>query len=128
MGVTVTSMLTQDDVDALRRVRRIGFYFRYRLRPQDFSELRSRDGKLRGYFTAKPLYGRLTERGRVDRSAGFNGEIAVLFVPEPVAVERARLLFTRIPPARIATVGGRRNWPSILAAAEAALRRPLHIQ
>lgn len=120
-------MLTQDELDAVRRDRRIGFYFRYRLHARDFRELRDRAGELRGHYTAKPLYGRLTEAGRVDRSAGFNGRIAVLFVPEPPAVDRARLLFTRMAPSRIATAGGTRNWPNIRAAAETALRRELRV-
>lgn len=119
-------MLSQEDVDAARRDRRVSFYFRYRLHPKDFRELRG-GGKLCGHYTAKPLYGRLTQAGRVDRSGGYDGRIAILFLPEPVDPARLQLLLIRLPSARLTTSSGHRNWPVIRQSAESALRRELRI-
>lgn len=102
-------------VERLRRRPAIAHYFRYRLRAADFRPLACA-GRPVGHYYAKPLYGRLTASGRVDRSAGFDGRIAVLFLPlsgEP------RLLFTALPRERIADARGRRRWGAIRAAAEA---------
>lgn len=104
-------------------------WFRYRLHGGDFHPLCAEDGadaRLLGYYTAKPLYGKLDARGRVDRSAGFDGSIAVLFVPSPArSWKRARLLRARIPRDRVVGIDGRRNWPAIRRAAETAIRRAL---
>jgi hypothetical protein len=54
-------------------------YFRYRLHENDFGPATDGQGGILGHFYAKPLYGRLDDRGRVDKSAGFNGEIAIAF-------------------------------------------------
>jgi hypothetical protein len=61
----------------------------------------------------KPLYGRLDERGRVDRSAGFNGEIASAEPEEG----RLPLPFARLPREVIVRPDGRKDWPTIGEAA-----------
>ena len=73
-------MFEDIDLEELRRVPKFAHYFRYALHHGDFRELRI-DGRLTGRFAAKPLYGRLTRDGKVDRSAGFSGQIAVIFLP-----------------------------------------------
>lgn len=111
-------MIDDLDLGELRRVPRISYYFRYPLHRDDFHELKVRE-KLRGHYTAKPLYGRLTSSGYVDRSAGYNGEVAALFVPmEARSVDEASLLVTHIDPADVALPSGQRNWLVIRAAAE----------
>jgi hypothetical protein len=50
------------DLGELRRMPRIGYYFRYPLPRDSFRELRVED-RLRGHYTAKPLYGRLSIDG-----------------------------------------------------------------
>ena len=67
----------------LKHNRDIAFYFRYPLHHRDFHELHAKTGnsRLLGYVASKPLYGKLTPEGRVDRSAGFDGRIAVIFMP-----------------------------------------------
>jgi hypothetical protein len=114
------------DLQALRREPRIAHYFRYPLHRADFHELRQR-GRLLGRFAAKPLYGRLTKQGGVDRSAGHNGQVALIFIPARArSAHAAQLMLTRMPRAEVTTTGGRRNWPAIRAAAERALRKQLH--
>ena len=118
-------MLDDLDLDELRRVPRVSYYFRYRLHRRDFHELRVQD-RLRGHYTAKPLYGRLTPQGRVDRSAGYNGDVAALFVPiEAQTVHDANLILTHIDPQRVTLATGRRNWPVIHEAAEHDIREML---
>ena len=100
------------------RDERLRHYFRYELHEADFLPATDGQGRPLGHFSAKPLYGRLDERGRVDRSAGFNGEIAIAFAePED---GHLRLLFTRLPKEEIVRADGRKNWPAIR---EAARRR-----
>ena len=55
-------MLDDFDLDELRNVPRVPYYFRYRLHRRDFHQLRVQD-RLRGHYTAKPLYGRLRKTG-----------------------------------------------------------------
>lgn len=102
-------------------------YFRYPLHARDFRPLRASDAarsRLLGYYAAKPLYGKLDARGRVDRSAGFGGEIVAVFVPSPArSWKRARLIHARMPRDLVRRADGRRNWPAIRSAAEAAIRR-----
>jgi hypothetical protein len=118
-------MLKHLDLAGLRHRPDIGFYFRYPLHHADFREVRA-EGRLLGRYAAKPLYGRLTPAGAVDRSAGYNGQVAVLFVPARArSVASARLFLTRMPRSRVARPDGRRNWPAIRAAAERAVRREL---
>ena len=118
-------MLDDIDLDALRRVPRISYYFRYPLHRSDFHEPREQD-RLRGHYTAKPLHGRLTPKGRVDRSAPYNGDVAALFVPtEARTVADARVVLTHIAPRRITLATGRRNWPAIRMAAEHGIREML---
>lgn len=102
-----------------------GHWFRYPLHRHDFHALRDAQARrLLGYYSAKPLYGKLDANGRVDRSAGFSGRIAGVFVPSPARSWRlAELFLTEVPACEVARADGRRNWPAINAAAEAALCR-----
>ncbi len=118
-------MFKDVDLAALRRMPEIAYYFRYPLHHTDFHEVRIAD-RLRGRYAAKPLYGRLTPRGTVDRSAGYNGQVAVIFLPARARnVRTARLLLTRMPRSQVTLPNGRRNWPAIRVAAERAVRRAL---
>lgn len=111
-------MIEDIDLDMLRRVPRISYYFRYPLHRSDFHDLKV-GGSLRGHYTAKPLYGRLTPSGHVDRSAGYNGDVAALFVPaEARSVDDASLVIAHIDPAEVVLASGRRNWRTIRSAAE----------
>jgi hypothetical protein len=94
------------------------YYFRYKLHEKDFGAAIDAQGRPLGHFYAKPLYGRLDERGRVDKSAGFNGGIAIAFA-EPEE-GHLTLLFARLPKEEIVRADGRKNWPAIR---EAARRR-----
>jgi len=100
-------------------------WFRYPLHRHDFHPLRAPPAqRLLGYYSAKPLYGRLDAQGRVDRSAGFDGRIAGVFVPSPArSWAQAELFFARMPKPDVARADGKRNWPAIHAAAERALLR-----
>jgi hypothetical protein len=112
-------------IDDLYRVPRVRYYFRYRLHRKDFHDLQV-DRRIRGHYAAKPLYGRLTSRGLVDRSGGYNGDIAALFVPiEAEDAEEAQVLLTHIPPERVVTSAGSKNWKAIRAAAEQRIRESL---
>ena len=101
-------------------------WFRYPLHGHDFHPVRADatlDGKLLGYYAAKPLYGKLDTEGRVDRSAGFNGEVIAVFVPSPVrSWKHARLIRTRMPRELVRRADGTRNWPVIRRVVEAAIR------
>lgn len=111
------------DLSPLRRMPEIAFYFRYPLHHSDFQEVRDK-GRLLGRYAGKPLYGRLTPQEAVDRTAGFNGQVAVVFLPARArSVRSARLLLTRMPKDRVTLPDRRRNWPAIRAAAERAVRR-----
>jgi hypothetical protein len=107
--------MVQDlDLAELRRMPLIAHYFRYPLHHRDFRELRL-EGRLRGHYAAKPLYGRLTPGGKVDRSAGFDGGIAVVFIPASArTAQAAKLLLTHIDPARIILPDNRRNVSVVL--------------
>jgi len=118
-------MFEDFDLHALRRLPQFAYYFRYPLHHGDFRELREQ-GRLIGRIAAKPLYGRLADDGRVDRSAGFNGEVAIIFVPARTRKpEAAKLLLARMSPRSVQRADGRRNWPAIYAAAEKKVRRSL---
>ena len=111
------------DPERLASVPGFRHLFRYPLHTGDFHPLRT-DGHLLGYYAAKPLYGRLDRRGRVERSAGFDGRIAAVFVPSPArSWRRARLVLARAPRDRLRRADGRRNWPLIRSTIERALRR-----
>src|SRR5262245_52109423 len=94
------------------------YYFRYKLHEKDFRPAVDGQGRTLGHFYAKPLYGRLDERGRVDKSAGFNGEIAIAYAEAEEG--HLTLLFTHLPKEEIVRHDGRRDWPAIR---EAARRR-----
>jgi hypothetical protein len=124
--VTLPRSLDPDDLR--RALPGFAYWFRYRLHAGDFHPLRDRGapGRLLGYYAAKPLYGRVDARGRVDRSAGFDGEVVAVFVPSPArSWRRARLVRTRMPRERVRRADGTRNWPAIRGVAEAAIRRSL---
>jgi hypothetical protein len=115
--------MTFEDIDLaeLRRVPGFAHYFRYPLRHRDFREVRI-GGRLRGRYAAKPLYGRLTPDGKVDRSAGFNGDIAIVLIPSRARTAKAaKLLLAHLDPSCVALPDGRRNWPAIRTAAERRL-------
>ena len=116
-----------DPADLPHHLPQFRHWFRYPLHRHDFQPLRAvQDERLLGYYTAKPLYGRLDAAGRVDKSAGFNGQIAGVFVPSPARSWRqAGLFFTTMPQDQVARPGGKRNWPAIHAAAERALHERL---
>ncbi|WP_300600885.1 hypothetical protein [Niabella sp.] len=114
-------MIDDLDLDALRKTRRIGYYFRYPLHRNDFHDLKI-DNELRGHYTAKPLYGRLTPEGRVDTTAGFNGAIAVLYVPLKAGdPDQATLFITHTTPDVLRLSNGKRNWKKIRAVAVKAI-------
>ncbi len=121
-------MFKNFDLGGLRRVPGFAHYFRYPLHHGEFREVRD-GGRLLGRYAAKPLYGKLTEEGRVDRAAGFNGQIAVIFIPAQARTARsARLLLARMPRDRVTRPDGRRDWPAIRAAAERSVRRSIASQ
>lgn len=114
------------DPEKLRRRRTVSHYFRYPLHRDDFHTVRQ-GRRVLGYMVAKPLYGKLTAEGRVDQRSGFNGRIAVLFLPAPLnSGRRPHLLFARLPRRCITRPDGRRNWPFIRAAARRAVLDYLH--
>ena len=114
-----------DPRDLPSRLADFSHWFRYPLHARDFHPLRdAQSHALRGYYSAKPLYGKLDARGRVDRGSGFDGRIAGVFVPSPARSWRqAELFFANMPKAEVARADGKRNWPAIHAAAERELRR-----
>ena len=116
-----------DPRELRRQLPGFAHWFRYQLHARDFQPLRDRKSHvLRGYYAAKPLYGKLDARGRVDRSAGFDGRVAGVFVPSPArSWRKARLFFADMPKAEVARADGKRNWPAINAAAERALRKTI---
>ena len=113
------------DLSELRRMPEFAYYFRYPLHHGEFREIRA-DGRLLGRYSAKPLYGRLTATGAVDRSAGYNGQVAVIFFRARArSIRSARLLLTRMARKQVKLPDGRRNWPAIRAAAERAIRKAI---
>ena len=111
-------MIDDLDLKALRRVPRITYYFRYPLHRNDFHAMKVRN-ELRGHYAAKPLYGRLASNGHVDRSAGYNGDVAALYVPVAArGIDDISLLKAHVDPQEVTLPSGRRNWPAIRMAAE----------
>ena len=118
-------MIDDLDLHELRKTRRLGYYFRYPLHRNNFHDLKT-GNHLEGHYTAKPLYGRLTPEGRVDKSAGFNGEIAVLFVPLAAKCPDDVALFTfHTIPGYIQLYTGKRDWRKINTLAETYLIKRL---
>jgi hypothetical protein len=116
-----------DDLDLkdLRKIPRIGYYFRYELHRHDFHELTYKS-KLRGHYAAKPLYGQMTSEGRVDTSGSFNGNIATLFVPiSAKSIKDTRLFITHTNPATLTIENGKKNWKVINGAAERYIKRKI---
>ncbi len=114
-------MFQEFDLLELRRIPLFARYFRYPLRHRDFREVREKR-RLLGRMAAKPLYGKLTSEGKVDRSAGFNGQVAVIFIPARARSPRsAVLLITKMPRRNVRKSDGSRNWDAIFAAAETAV-------
>lgn len=121
-------MFKQINLAGLRHDAKIGYYFRYPLHHGDFHELRW-NGRLVGRVAAKPLYGKLTPEGRVDRSAEFNGQIAVVFIPARARSTRAaQLVLTRMPKNQVRAPGGTRNWKAIHAVADRAVLKQLAVK
>jgi hypothetical protein len=116
-----------DPRDLPARLAGFAHWFRYPLHARDFHPLRDAESRsLRGYYTAKPLYGKLDARGRVDRASGFNGRIAGVFVPSPARSWRqAELFFAEMPKGEVVRSDGKRDWPAINTAAERALRKTI---
>jgi hypothetical protein len=118
-------MIDDLDLDELRKTRRIGYYFRYPLHRNNFHDLKIRD-HIYGHYTAKPLYGRLTPEGRVDKSAGFNGDVAVLYVPlEAKTPGEVELFIAHSTPQNIQLSTGKRNWEKINEVAVQSITKQL---
>ena len=118
-------MIDDLDLDALRKMHRIGYYFRYPLHRNNFHDLKIRD-HIYGHYTAKPLYGRLTPEGRVDKSAGFNGDVAVLYVPlEAKTPGEVELFIAHTAPSNIQLPTGKRNWAKINEVAVRSITKQL---
>ncbi len=118
-------MIDDLDLDELRKTRRIGYYFRYPLHRNNFHELKIRD-HIYGHYTAKPLYGRLTPEGRVDKTAEFNGDVAVLYVPlKAKTSDEAELFISHTAPKNIQLPTGKRNWKKINEVAVKSITRRL---
>jgi len=118
-------MIDDLDLDELRKTRRIGYYFRYPLHRNNFHELKIRD-HIYGHYTAKPLYGRLTPEGRVNKTAEFNGDVAVLYVPlKAKTFDEAELFISHTAPKNIQLPTGKRNWKKINEVAVKSITRRL---
>lgn len=115
-------MFKDKPLGLLRRNRQIAYYFRYPLHHGDFHELRE-DGLLVGRFAAKPLFSKLTSRGRIDRSAGYSARVAVIFAPAKARPARFALLLTRIAKDRSRLQTGQRNCAEVRSAGKKAVRR-----
>jgi hypothetical protein len=84
------------------------------------------EDRIRGHYTIKPLYARLTPECRVDRFAAYNGDVAALFVPIRAQTARdASLIMTHIDPQHVTLASGRRNWPAIRDAVKHGIRERL---
>ena len=118
-------MIDDLDLDELRKTPRIGYYFRYPMHRDNFHDLKIGD-RIYGHYTAKPLYGQLTPEGRVDKSAGFNGDVAVLYVPlEAKTPDEVELFISHTAPKNIQLPTGKRNWKKINEAAVNYLAKQL---
>jgi hypothetical protein len=113
------------DLDALRRLRNVSYYFRYPLTRHDFHPVRLDDREL-GHYASKALHSGLMPDGRVDRTTPYNGDIATLFLPLDARVPTdAQLLLTHIDPRQIVHPNGTRKWAAIRDAAETCIRDTL---
>jgi hypothetical protein len=113
-------------LNGIRKRPEIRYYFRYGLSGREFFEIRDK-GRLLGRASAKPLYDRLTSEGRVDRSSGYSGRIAIVYVPSRVRrPERAELLFADVDPNSLVTAHGRRDTNRIVQMAREKILERLH--
>ena len=113
------------DLDAVRRLRNVSYYFRYPLTARDFHAVYV-DDDARGHYASKALYSGLTPDGRVDRTTPYSGDIATLFLPLDARLPGdAQLLLTHVDPAQIVRPNGSRNWAAIRDAAENCIRDTL---
>jgi len=116
------------NLHSLRHHPRVAFYFRYPLYHNAFQPVK-KNKRVAGYFAAKPLYGKLTSAGKVDRASGFSGKIAIIFIPSPArSLKQAKLLFARMAKSQVTLPNGKRNWPALRQAAERAVRKKLGIR
>jgi hypothetical protein len=119
-------MIDDLNLDELRRIPRVSYYFRYPLHRQDFHELKLQNNDVRGHYAAKPLYSGLKPDRRVDRSTGYSGDIAALFVPlEAQTVKETSIMLSHLARQRIMLPNGHRNWPAIRETAENSIRKAL---
>lgn len=115
-------MIDELNLKALRKIPRIGYYFRYELHRRDFNELIYND-RLRGHYAAKPLSGNLTQDGSVDTSGSFNGDVATLFVPLTAKTETdVQLFIAHTDPKTLTLADGKKNRKAINHAAERCIK------
>ena len=118
-------MIDDLDLKELRKISRIGYYFRYDLHRHDFHELTYKRS-VRGHYAAKPLYGQMTPKGRVDTSGSFNGDVAALFVPISAKTAKdVQLFITHTNPATLTLENGKKNWKVINSTAGRYIKRKL---
>lgn len=118
-------MIDIPDLKALNKIRRLSYYFRYPLHRHDFHEL-TIESRLYGHYAAKPLYGRLKADGRVDKSAGLNGDIVALFLSvEAETIHDAQIFIAHTDPARIVRPDGGKNRDEINAVAAQHIRKEI---
>lgn len=114
-------MVSKKILKELRHIPEIAYYFRYPLHDKDFREIR-RAGRLVGRFASKGLYGKLDQRGRVDRRGGLNGQVATIFLPARARTAKsARVIITRTRKEKLVRPDGSKNWENIRREGERAV-------
>jgi hypothetical protein len=114
-------MISETILRQLKSVPGFAHYFRYPLHKTDFQDLR-RDGRLLGRFASKGLYGKLDQHGKVDQSAGLDGQVATIFVPARARTARsASVLLSRTKKESLVHPDGRKNWRNIYRAGRLAV-------
>ena len=76
------------DLDAVRRLRNVSYYFRYPLTARDFHAVYV-DDNARGHYASKALHSGLTPDGHVDRTTPYSGDIATLCAAFDALVQAA---------------------------------------